>query len=737
MSICPDNDKRLLGEIVSVLLPIPSEGPYSYSLPDGMARPPVGTFVQVSLGSRKLAAVVWEMKKKNKIVNPKKFRPIESVFDCPPVSDELRRFVDWIASYTISSPGIVLRMVLRVPAALDPESLIKGLRYSGKQPKRMTHARQRVLKLMNEQKNMSWTRSDLAHASGVSPSVVKGMEKLGIFEPVFMPPPAVVPLPNPETVTVAMSQEQIKVTKQFCQTIQSGRFVTTLLKGVTGSGKTEVYFEAIAEALRQGKQILILLPEIALTSIFLERFQKRFGAPPAQWHSGLTLKMREQTWRQVSTEQIRVLVGARSALFLPFQNLGLIIVDEEHDGAYKQEERLFYSARDMAVVRAFLGNGTCILSSATPSIESQVNVEMGRYQCVKLKKRHGDAVLPVIDIIDMRKDPPKRGDFLSPILTQAVGKALVRGEQSLLFLNRRGYAPLTLCRVCGFRFECKNCSAWLVEHRFCNQLQCHHCGYKEAVTKDCPNCGRLDSLVACGPGVERLAEEIKTSFPNARIIILSSDTTANLSCLRLDLETIVKGQVDIVIGTQLLAKGHNFPLITCVGVVDSDIGLSNGDPRAAEKTFQLISQVTKKAGRKGTKSIGLLQSYAPDNPVLRAIANGDEDIFYEREIALRRQAFLPPFSRLISLIISARDKKEAEIHACKLKLAAPHHENVKILGPAEALMALVRGRYRYRLLLQAPRSFDFQNYLKVWLAYTSTQQGSVRVQIDVDPQTFS
>ncbi|MFD0916556.1 primosomal protein N' [Pseudahrensia aquimaris] len=724
-------------QTVFVLLPIPAEQAYSYAVPEGMNLAP-GDFVQVPLGPRKVAAVVWDAPDEAKEVDPKKLRPVEVKFDCPPLAADMRKFVDWVAQYTVSSPGMVLRMVLRAPGALDPESAIAGIRYLGGTPERLTDARRRVMELLEN--DMAWTRSGLAHASGVSTSVVDGLVKQGLFEDIEIPPGPVVPPPfrgeEAEALAVALSDDQRAVSDALVERVREEKFSCTLLDGVTGSGKTEVYFEAIAAALEQGRQVLILLPEIALTSTFLDRFEERFGAPPAQWHSGLAPKTREKVWRQVAEGRVRVVAGARSALFLPFCEPGLIIVDEEHDSAYKQEDRVFYNARDMAVVRASLGNFPCVLASATPSVESRVNAQTGRYHHERLEARHADAVLPDLSVIDMRKDPPPRGKFISPVLTKAMEEALGRGEQALLFLNRRGYAPLTLCRVCGHRFECKNCSAWLVEHRFRNQLQCHHCGHSEQTPEACPECGTLDHLVACGPGVERLAEEVDETFPDARIIVLSSDMLGGVTRLRLELEAIAKGEADIIIGTQLVAKGHNFPLMTCVGVVDADLGLANGDPRAAERTFQLLSQVTGRAGRAGGASVGLLQSYAPEHPVIQAIEAGDREAFYEREIGLRQSAGLPPFARLAAIIVSGEDKRAVEVHAREMKFAAPQSGDVHILGPAEAPMALVRGRHRYRLLVHAPRAYDLQSWLRAWLAAGPKERGSVRVQVDVDPQSF-
>ncbi|MFC0209982.1 primosomal protein N', partial [Chelativorans intermedius] len=576
----------------------------------------------------------------------------------------------------------------------------------------------------------------LAHAAGVSLSVVDGLARQGVFEPVAIPPQPVVAPPDPAFARPALTPDQTEAARRLAGTAGRDGFSVTLLDGVTGSGKTEVYFEAVAAAVERGRQVLILLPEIALTQAFLERFHDRFGAKPAEWHSDLAPRKRERVWRQVAEGQVRVVAGARSALFLPFRELGLIVVDEEHDPAYKQEDRVFYNARDMSVVRGHLGGFPVVLASATPSLESRVNAEQGRYARIVLPGRFAAAALPELRTIDMRRAPPARGDFLSPMLIEAAGRTLERGEQALLFLNRRGYAPLTLCRVCGHRFQCPNCSSWLVEHRFRRQLVCHHCGHHEAQPEACPECGTLDHLAACGPGVERIAEEVDRHFPQARTIVLSSDLMGGVKRLRLELEAIARGEADIVVGTQLVAKGHNFPAMTLVGVVDADLGLANGDPRAAERTFQLLSQVTGRAGRTGRKSTGLLQTWQPEHPVMQALVSGDAETFYQREIAERERAGLPPFGRLAALIVSAATRAEAESHARALRRAAPAADGIAVLGPAEAPLALVAGRHRFRLLVHGGRRTDIQGYLRGLLSRAPRPRGSVRVQVDVDPQSF-
>ncbi|MCC0031340.1 MAG: primosomal protein N' [Brucellaceae bacterium] len=711
---------------------MPAPRPYSYLVPDGM-HVEAGSIVAVPLGPRFVAGVVWDGE--TDAVDARKLRAIEAAFDCPPLNEETRRFVDWVAAYTLSPPGLVARMVLRVPAAFDPEPPMEGLRYVGGTIERMTAARERVIEQAAD--GMAWTKSGLAHAAGVSPGVVDGLVEHGLFEPVSIPAPPVVAAPDPRRKAADLSADQEAAASDLRAAAgKDGGFSVTLLDGVTGSGKTEVYFEAVAEALRQGRQVLILLPEIALTQAFLERFHDRFGAKPAEWHSDLAPRMRERVWRQVAEGRVRVVAGARSALFLPFAELGLIVVDEEHDTAYKQEDRVFYNARDMAVVRGHIGQIPVVLASATPSVESRVNADQGRYRRLVLPARYGEASLPDLRAIDMRRSPPERGGFLSPALLEEVGKTVERGEQALLFLNRRGYAPLTLCRVCGHRFQCPDCSSWLVEHRFRGQLVCHHCGYHEPRPEACPECGTLDHLVACGPGVERIAEEVDRHFPEARTIVLSSDLLGGVKRLRLELAAIADGEADIVIGTQLVAKGHNFPSMTLVGVIDADLGLANGDPRASERTFQLLSQVTGRAGRSGHKSLGLLQTYQPEHPVMRAIISGDSESFYREEIASRERAHLPPFGRLAAVIVSAPDRHEAENHARALKRGAPPAEGFHVLGPAEAPLALVRGRHRFRLLIQGERQGDMQGFIRAMLAAGPKERGKLRVQVDIDPQSF-
>ncbi len=714
---------------VSVLVPVAVARAYTYGVPDSMTLE-AGDVVAVPLGPRTVLGVVWDGAPDD--VPAKKLRDVAEKLDGH-IGEKMRRFVDWIADYTLSHRGTVLRMLLRVPEAFGPEKPVPAVRLAGKPPERMTPARKRVLEIAAD--GLAWNKGALAQAAGAGPSVVEGLVEAGTLERVALPPAPVVDNPDPDYAPPTLSDDQEAAARQLRECVDADAFSVALVEGVTGAGKTEVYFEAVAQALKAGRQVLVLVPEISLTTQFLDRFEARFGTRPGEWHSGITPRTRERTWRGVAKGQVRAVVGARSALFLPFPELGLLVVDEEHDPGYKQEEGVIYSARDMAVVRGMIGGFPVLLSSATPSIESRANAERGRYLHVTLPDRFG-ASLPDIKAIDMRADPPERGRFLSPVLIEAVKETISGGEQALLFLNRRGYAPLTLCRKCGFRFECPNCSAWLVDHRFRRELQCHHCGHSIRRPEHCPNCDAEDSLVACGPGVERIAEEAADLFPDIRILMLSSDLIGSISDLRQRFDMIERGEVDLVIGTQLVAKGHNFPHLALVGVIDADIGLASADPRAAERTFQLLQQVTGRAGRHKDGGRGLIQTFDPEHPVMKAIISGDREAFYAREMEQRERSGLPPFGRLAAIVVSGRTQAEASGYAKALARVAPRAEGVRVLGPAEAPLAVVRGRHRFRILVKAPRGFDLQAWLRQWIAAAAPARGGLRVSIDVDPVSF-
>jgi primosomal protein N' (replication factor Y) len=598
----------------------------------------------------------------------------------------------------------------------------------------MTPARARAFDFFVD--GLTHSKSQAAHEANVSAGVIDGLIDEGTLETVVLPPEKVTQPPDPDYRKPDFAVMQLAAGDALRTTVDQGGYTVTLLDGVTGSGKTEVYFEGVAENIRHGCQTLILMPEIALTAQFLDRFTERFGTRPAEWHSQLSPRLRARTWAAVAANEVQVVVGARSALFLPYADLGLIVVDEEHDPAYKQEDGAHYHARDMAVVRGRIAKIPVLLASATPSVESEVNARRGRYKRIHLPERFGGAQLPSVEAIDLRREGPPRGRFISPKLAEAVQVSLERGEQALLFLNRRGFAPLTLCRACGFRMQCPNCDAWLVDHRFKRRLVCHHCGYNTSTPNECPNCHATESFAPVGPGVERLEQEAAELFPDKRILVLSSDLVESMERLRQELDDVAAGRFDIVIGTQLVAKGHHFPKLNLVGIVDADLGLGNGDPRAAERTFQLLHQVVGRAGREEGRGIGFLQTHQPEHPVMKALILGDREAFYSSEIALREATAYPPFGRLASLVITANERHAAESYGRALASAAPKDASVRVLGPAEAPIAVVRGRHRFRILVKAPREFNLSAYLREWLAAAPKTRGNVKLEVDVDPQSF-
>jgi primosomal protein N' (replication factor Y) len=724
------------GTQVTVMVPAPMPTALTYEVADGQ-KVVDGSIVKVPLGKRLVLGTVWG--KSQDEVNPKRLKLIEQVVDAPPVRAPLRGFIDWVADWTLAAPGMVARMVTRGEELMQREPPVTAVRKVGAPPDRMTPARTKVLEIMESQggPDAAYTKSGLADLAGVSTAVIDGLVKTGTLETIQVQrePGRIKPNPDFDPRTLTEGQADA-VHALIAEGPKDGSLDVALLEGVTGSGKTEVYFEAIANTLREGRQALILLPEIALTAALLDRFAERFGAMPGEWHSGITPKTRRQVWRGTAEGKIKVVIGARSALYLPFEDLGLIVIDEEHEAAYKQEEWVSYNARDMAIVRARFEKAQVILASATPSVESRINAKAGRYRHIPLPARYASRPLPSLAAIDLRRTPPERGTWLAPPLIEAVNDTLARGEQSLLFLNRRGYAPLTLCRTCGHRFECALCSAWLVQHRFTQTLNCHHCGHVEPMPTSCPECGNADTLVPSGPGVERIAEEVATRFPDARTLVLSSDMTGGPKRLKAELEAVANGEVDIVVGTQLVAKGHNFPGLTLVGVVDADVGFGQGDPRASERTFQLLTQVTGRAGRADKPGIGLIQTHMPEHPVLQALLAHDTERFYALEEAARRRAHLPPFVRFVAVIVSGTDGVAVKKHANHLKAIARPPDTIQVLGPVDAPLAMLRGRHRQRLLVRGPRGRETQSFVKAWLAKAEKTRGDIRIDVDVDPQSF-
>jgi primosomal protein N' (replication factor Y) (superfamily II helicase) len=695
----------------------------------------LGAFVEVPLGPRRVLGCVWGPGTGD--FPDDKLRPVTRALDLPAMRAEMRAFLARAADYTVTPLTQMLRLATRVPALADPPSARPILRRTNAEPSRMTDARARALAAFAEYGNLGFAPGELCHLAGVSAAVVKGLEAQGVLIREDAPRDPPYPRLDPAAASRPLSAAQAAAAAELRALVAGGTYAATLLKGVTGSGKTEVYLEAVAEALKHGRQALVLLPEIALSVEFLDRVEARFGARPAEWHSGVTQAARRRAWHAVAGGDARLVVGARSALFLPFSDLGIIVVDEEHDGSYKQEDGVRYHARDMAVLRASIEGAAVVLASATPSLESWANADAGKYHRLDLPERFGVAVMPEMAAIDLRQDAPDHGRWISGPLEQAVSDRLAAREQALLFLNRRGYAPLTICRACGQQVGCDHCDARMVEHRFRKRLVCHQCGATKPIPTTCPACKVEGKMHAIGPGIERLAEEAEALWPEARIAILSSDLAESARALKARIDAIAQGAADLVIGTQIVSKGHNFPLLTLVGVIDADLGLQGGDLRAAEKTFQLIRQVAGRAGRAERPGAALVQTHMPDHPAIRAILSGDDEGFWRSEAEARRAAGMPPYGRLAGIVLTGPDEPRLWEAARGLgaRGALLREAGAQLYGPAPAPIARVRGRHRLRFLVKAPKGTPLQEAIGRW-ASSVPLPTNMRLSIDIDPQSF-
>ena len=698
----------------------------------------LGQLVVVPLGPRRVLGVVWG--KGTGDFDAAKLRPVARLVDAAPFGEGMLEFIGRAADYTLTPLPVMLRMTLRAPDLDQPPAARRVVHRVGPAPDRMTEARAAVLRVIDEHGGAGFAPSELAQLAGVGTSVVKGLVGTGTLVETEAPKDAPYPRLDPSLPGKPLAPDQAVAAEALRTGLRGGGYATTLLRGVTGSGKTEVYLEAVAETLRMGRQALVLLPEIALSAEFIDRVEARFGARPGEWHSGITRTERRRLWHMAGRGEVGVVVGARSALFLPFRDLGLIVVDEEHDSSYKQDETVHYSARDMTVLRASIEGAQVVLASATPSVETWVNAATGKYRRVDLRARYGEAELPDMAAIDLRKEEMPSGRWISPTLGRAVEERLERGEQSLLFLNRRGYAPVTTCRACGHQIGCDDCDARMVEHRFQRRLICHQCGASKPIPVACPACGVEGKLAATGPGVERLGEEVAERFPGKRAVVLSSDLYTSARALKETIANIAAGDADIIIGTQIVAKGHNFPALTLVGVIDADLGLQGADLRAAERSFQLMRQVAGRAGRQAgdRPGVALLQTHQPEHPVIRAILSGDDEAFWNAEAESRHAARMPPFSRLAGIILSHPDQPVVEASAQELaRRAGPLDEiGAELFGPAPAPIARVRARYRVRMLVRAPRQAPLQSAIAAWLAKAPKAPTNLRLAVDIDPQSF-
>ncbi|MEP2533336.1 primosomal protein N' [Shimia sp.] len=721
------------GALVAVLTTQPLDRFLDYKAPAGGCFE--GAFVEVPLGPRRVLGVVWGPGKGDFDIS--RIRPVNRVLDVAPMDPGMKTFLERAADYTLTPLHAMLRLATRAPGLSDPPSMRKVYRLGEGVPDRQTDARRRVLETLQDYGGLSFTLKELGEMAGVTTSVVKGLVKQDVVREEDTPRDMPFARLDPEYGGKTLTDAQAAGAEALCVGVNSGRYGTTLLRGVTGSGKTEVYLEAVAACLRNGRQALVLLPEIALTAEFLTRVEARFGARPAEWHSGVTMTERRRTWKMVGEGGASLIVGARSALFLPYRDLGLIVVDEEHDTSYKQEDGVLYNARDMTVLRASLCDARVVLASATPSLESWANAEAGKYEKLELSARYGAAVLPEMRAIDMRVEDLPASRWISSTLKAAVDRRVLRGEQSLLFINRRGYAPVTICRACGHQVGCDHCDARMVEHRFLKRLVCHQCGETKPMPEICPSCEVEGKLAPVGPGVERLAEEAGALWPEARLAVLSSDLFGSARALKEGIETIAAGGADIIIGTQLVAKGHNFPLLTLVGVIDADLGLQGSDLRAAERTFQLMRQVAGRAGRADKPGTAMLQTFQPEHPVIRSILAGDELGFWKAEADERRHAGVPPFGRMAGIILSGGDVSQVFDLGNALARNADMLRAIgaDVYGPAPAPIARVRGRHRVRLLVKAGKGVPLQAALAQWVGQFRLK-GDLRLAVDIDPQSF-
>jgi primosomal protein N' (replication factor Y) len=714
---------------IAVLLPMPFGMCFDYRLdpPFDATPPPLGSYVVVPFGPRRLVGVVWEGGSA-KPVAISRLKPLLGVLDQPPLAPPLRRLVEAVARETVTPLGAVLRLVLSTPAAFEAEPLQTVIE-PGTLPAKPTAKQQAVLEALDTQGPQA--AAALARAAGVSAGVVKTMVDKGHLLARAIEPELAAPVAYITPDAGRLTPDQTIAADALVRALAEAPTDEILLEGRPGAGKTEIYIEAIAATLARGRSVLVLLPEIALSAQWLKRFADRFGTAPAVWHSGLTSAQRRRTWKLAAAGRLPVVVGARSALFLPLPDLGLIVIDEEHDTSFKQEDGVIYDARTVARLRCKLQEAGLVMCSATPSLETSTIAR----RHIRVEGSFAAVAKPRIQLVDLRRDKPAKASFLGPTLRRALAETLQRGEQAMLFLNRRGYAPLTLCRACGFRFRCPNCAAWLVAHRFGDRLTCHHCGYNQPRAPYCPECGALDSLTVAGPGVERVQEEVRSLFPEARTVLMTSDSITSAAAADALVDAMLERRIDILIGTQLIAKGHHFPDLTMAGVVDADFGLAGGDPRAAERSFQLLYQLAGRAGREQKPGHVLIQTHLPDHPVMQALAKGDREAFMAAESEDRRDAAMPPYGRLAALILSGPETAVVKRESRAIVKAAPTHDGWHILGPSPAPLALLRGRYRERILIKTPPDPDLPDKVAAWLEAVKLPN-AVRLQVDIDPQSF-
>ena len=727
------------GTIVKVLLPNVVNSGYDYRLTTDAD---LGAFVRVTLMNRPYIGIVYGTGTSN--LPPEKIKNVAQVFPYK-LDIATLQWIQKMSDWTLMAPGAVLRLILNVPDAFNPPRSEQLYSYNSDIDTKMTTRRQMVADAFELNDNEPMSAADIQNIARVGSAVVKSMIANGML------------LPTASRVkehswnydyrdmaNVELNAEQRAAANKIAQDITTGGFTVNVLDGITGSGKTQVYFDAVWRAYSMGKSVLLMMPEIALTTQFIKRFESRFGAAPIVWHSNLTAARRREIWRGVMTGDVRIVVGTRSALFLPWQNLGLIVVDEEHDSSYKQEDMGNYHGRDMALLRAKLGAFPVVLASATPSEETIHNIEIGRFNHLVLRARYGGAEMPTIETVDLREHRPdeyivnsdtldKRTGALSPVLCREIQAVLDKRQQAMLFINRRGFAPIVQCKKCGWVAMCPDCSVGMTYHKKLGKLLCHICGRTMTLPTKCPDCGNETSMR--GAGLEKIEEEVLARFPGARTALVSSDTMMTRGALERLVSKMECGEIDIVIGTQILAKGHHFPNLTLVGVIDADMGLFGTDFRAPEHTFQQLFQVAGRAGRGQIPGRVLLQTYQPAHPVLMAICADNRDEFLRTDMDARRTAKMPPFGQLIAIIIECKKENILKQFCDTLAHAKPNVNGVRILGPVMAQIYQARGLFRMRFLVAGDEKALLQPLVKTWLSRVKVP-ANIRLKTDVNPQSF-
>ena len=725
------------GTIVKVLVAnIPNAG-YDYRLTEPAD---IGTFVRVHVMNRPCIGVIWGIGDSN--LPAAKIKNISSVFSHKLNVSDLQ-WIGRMSEWTLIPMGMVLRLIVNIPDAFCPPRMEPLYAYNSDASCRMTQNRQAVADAYSSNDNDAMTISDIQNIARVSNAVVRSMIKNETLIPVGEQPKqknATLTTYN-DCGNIKLNNQQQAAADTIGQSVQAGGFSVHLLDGITGSGKTQVYFDSAWRAYSMGRSVLLMMPEIALTAQFMSRFKNRFGENPVVWHSNLTAARRREIWHGVLDGTIKMVVGTRSALFLPWQDLGLIVIDEEHDTSYKQEDMGNYHARDMAILRAKISGIPVVLASATPSAETLENVNLGKYQQLKLTSRFGGAQLPDISTIDLRENRPEsytvdeteQTGFLSQPLCNALAETLSAGHQAMLFINRRGFAPITQCKKCGWTSVCPECSVGMTYHKRIGKLLCHMCGRTMPMPKTCPDCGGDVSMR--GVGLEKIEQEVNVRFPNARTALVSSDIITSRQSLERLVNKIEQGEIDIIIGTQILAKGHHFPNLTLVGVIDADMGLFGTDFRAAEHTFQQLFQVAGRAGRGEYAGRVLLQTYQPEHPVLTAICASDRDSFMQTDMMGRKMANMPPYGQLIAVIVEGQRESALQSYCNALRDAIPNLKGAKIMGPITAQIYQIRNWYRMRFLVAGSRNANLQPVVLHWLESVK-QPVNIRVKIDVNPMNF-